>query len=72
MAGQLRLREASSSPDVSPLAIEPVGRYALRFQWSDGHATGIYTFEYLRELCPCPSCAGTWEEHRDITRVQIA
>jgi DUF971 family protein len=29
---------------------EPVGNYALRLDWSDGHDTGIYTFEYLRQL----------------------
>lgn len=28
----------------------PVGNYALRLEWSDGHDTGIYTFEYLRQL----------------------
>ncbi len=27
-----------------------VGRYALQFVWSDGHDSGIYTFEYLRRL----------------------
>lgn len=32
------------------LAVEPVGRYALQFSFSDGHKTGIYTWEYLREL----------------------
>ncbi|MDT8369394.1 MAG: DUF971 domain-containing protein [Longimicrobiales bacterium] len=36
------------SPDVYPTAIHRVGRYALRFVWSDGHSTGIYPFEYLR------------------------
>ena len=36
--------------------IELVGQYALQFVWSDGHYTGIYSFEYLRELCPCPEC----------------
>jgi DUF971 family protein len=29
----------------------PVGRYALKLIWQDGHATGIYSYEYLRELC---------------------
>jgi DUF971 family protein len=29
-----------------------VGNYALQIQWSDGHDSGIYTFEYLREICP--------------------
>lgn len=32
--------------------IELVGNYALQPIWDDGHATGIYTFEYLRRLCP--------------------
>lgn len=27
-----------------------VGRYAFQFVWSDNHATGIFTFEFLREL----------------------
>jgi len=37
-------------------AIEPVGNYALQFIWKDGHKTGIYTFEYLRQLCECEEC----------------
>jgi DUF971 family protein len=36
--------------------VAPVGNYALQFVWSDGHETGIYTFEYLRKLCPCSQC----------------
>jgi DUF971 family protein len=35
---------------------ETVGRYALRFSWSDRHDTGIFTFELLRALCPCEAC----------------
>jgi DUF971 family protein len=30
--------------------IQQVGRYAVRLVWSDGHRTGIYTFQFLREL----------------------
>lgn len=30
--------------------IQKVGRYAIRIQWSDGHKTGIYTYDFLREL----------------------
>jgi DUF971 family protein len=37
--------------------IEPVGRYALQVLWNDGHQTGIYAWEFLREICPCPECA---------------
>jgi DUF971 family protein len=36
--------------------ITPVGNYAIQFAWEDGHSTGIYTFEYLRSLCPCADC----------------
>jgi DUF971 family protein len=43
-------------PDVYPLRIVYVGRYAIRFDWSDAHRTGIYSFEMLREICPCPEC----------------
>jgi DUF971 family protein len=37
--------------------IQLVGRYAIRIRWSDGHGTGIYTFQRLREWCPCEACA---------------
>lgn len=33
-----------------------VGRYALSVRWSDGHDSGIYSYQTLRELCPCPQC----------------
>jgi len=31
-------------------ALEPVGSYAVQPQFSDGHSTGIYSWEYLYEL----------------------
>lgn len=31
---------------------EKVGNYALRFDFSDGHRTGLYSFDYLRRLNP--------------------
>jgi DUF971 family protein len=31
-----------------------VGHYAIAPTWADGHHTGYYTFERLREECPCP------------------
>jgi DUF971 family protein len=43
-------------PDIKPLAIEVMGNYALHFDWSDGHNTGIYTYDYLREVCACDEC----------------
>jgi DUF971 family protein len=34
-----------------------VGNYAIQIEFSDAHATGIYSFEHLREICPCDACA---------------
>ena len=42
--------------EVKPKAIEVMGNYALHFDWSDGHNTGIYTYDYLREVCACDEC----------------
>jgi DUF971 family protein len=36
-------------------SLEMVGNYALQPFWDDGHHSGLYTFEYLRRLCPPPS-----------------
>lgn len=33
-------------------ALHPVGNYAIQPVWDDGHDTGIYTWQYLRHLCP--------------------
>ena len=42
------LLDANTVPiDVRPLRIEPVGRYGIQVEWSDGHSTGITTFETL-------------------------
>ena len=38
--------------DVRVRHVEAVGTYALRFDLSDGHTTGIYTYAWLREQCP--------------------
>jgi DUF971 family protein len=35
---------------VKVLGWELVGNYALRFGFSDGHSTGLYTYDYLRNL----------------------
>ena len=36
--------------DVAITDIKPVGNYALQFVFDDGHDTGIYSWDYLREL----------------------
>lgn len=44
-------RNPNSGPLVA-LAAEMVGNYALRIRFSDGHDTGIYSWDYLREISP--------------------
>ena len=50
--------DADETPDsdVHPLAIHAIGTYAIQFEWSDGHGAGVYSYAYLRGLCPCPQC----------------
>jgi ATP-binding protein involved in chromosome partitioning len=42
--------------DVGIEHVQPVGRYALAFAFTDGHNTGIYRFSLLRDLCSCTAC----------------
>lgn len=58
-ANPLRVLQAHENVgnDVDIRQAEVVGRYAIQFQWCDGHAEGIYTFDFLRELCQCEECA---------------
>jgi ATP-binding protein involved in chromosome partitioning len=57
MTGRPILDPASVSEEIQANRVSLVGGYAIRIDWSDGHDTGIYTFEYLLEVCPCPQCA---------------
>jgi DUF971 family protein len=38
------------------LSVEPVGSYAIRINWSDGHSSGIYSYDHFRNICPCAAC----------------
>ena len=44
------LKAENIADDLSFSSISIVGRYALNFHFSDGHDTGIYSFQYLKEL----------------------
>ena len=50
LTGQPRLDPKTVPADVKVLDVRTVGRYALQFTFSDGHATGIYSFDKLRAL----------------------
>jgi DUF971 family protein len=41
---------------VTAKAARSVGHYAIQIDFSDGHSTGIFSFDHLREICPCPAC----------------
>jgi len=43
-------------PTAKPLAAEGVGKYAIKFSWNDNHDLGIYSWKFLREVCPCDEC----------------
>jgi DUF971 family protein len=57
---------ASSAPAPSPLPMykpkakaqsaATVGNYAIQISFTDGHSTGIFSYDYLRTLCPCKEC----------------
>lgn len=49
--GERTLKPDTISEEVEISDVAIVGRYALNFRWSDGHETGIYSFQYLRDLC---------------------
>jgi DUF971 family protein len=34
-----------------------VGNYAIQINFNDGHSTGIFSYDYLRSICPCADCA---------------
>ena len=52
-----------TKPDgIKPLSVESIGQYALKFHWNDKHDTGIYSFEFLRDLCSCEACNPPAEE----------
>ena len=39
-----------------PASAHAVGRYAIQFNWQDGHSSGIYSWDFLRRHCQCDVC----------------
>lgn len=74
MSPSAEARELREQQRTNPLAVLPasfgaggplvaeraelVGNYALRIVFSDGHATGLYSWDYLREIDPRAAEAG--------------
>lgn len=51
---RLTILPGNYAQPLSAVSAELVGNYALRIEWSDQHGSGIYSFTYLREICPQP------------------
>ena len=51
-AGELPMFKAAAKPT----SAEGVGKYAIKFHWNDGHELGIYSWQFLRDVCPCEDC----------------
>ncbi|MHC4830374.1 MAG: P-loop NTPase [Planctomycetota bacterium] len=49
-SGEKKLDPDTLKKDVHPVEVRPVGRYGIQPIWSDGHATGIYTFDFLHSM----------------------
>jgi DUF971 family protein len=52
----LRVVTAPARGQIAIRNLVPVGAYAVQIVWSDGHDTGIHSFESLRQACPCTLC----------------
>lgn len=50
ITGRPLLKPETIPADIHPRGIGFVGNYAIRVEWSDGHSTGIFTWERLRDL----------------------
>jgi prepilin-type processing-associated H-X9-DG protein len=47
-------------PKARAQAATTVGNYAIQITFTDGHATGIFSYDHLRSICPCVDCAKTF------------
>lgn len=56
-SGEKLIPPGSIPESILPTDIQAVGHYAISIHWSDGHDTGIYAFDFLKEICPCAPCA---------------
>ena len=65
ITGSQILQPSQVGEEVRPQTIRQVGNYAIQVNWSDGHTSGIFTFDYLRQLARgqvVPPATGKAEE----------
>lgn len=47
-------------PKLRAQSATQVGNYAVQINFNDGHNTGIFSYDYLRSVCPCAECASAF------------
>ena len=57
--GERLLDPSTIRPDLKIEGMEPIGNYAVRLSWNDGHSSGLYTWETLRRLSREQSSGGS-------------
>lgn len=55
MTGIRTLQWERVPEDIAPMQLDPSGNYAVKITWSDGHASGIFTWDRLRKLAETPA-----------------
>jgi len=70
-----QLKQGELLPILRPVpkleSVEPVRNYAIRLHWDDGHAEGNYSWEFLREICPCAECRVQRDSATGTTRPSV-
>src|SRR5262245_21572647 len=66
ITGRRILDPESVSEAITVVSAEHVGRYGVKFVFSDGHDDGIFTWSRLREICGCSDCAMESEARQSI------
>jgi DUF971 family protein len=51
ITGRAILQPERVDREVAPVKLELSGNYALKITWSDGHNTGLFTWDRLQQLC---------------------
>jgi DUF971 family protein len=51
-------------PKIRAQSATQVGNYAVQINFNDGHNTGIFSYDHLRSICPCPECAAIFRNSR--------
>jgi ATP-binding protein involved in chromosome partitioning len=49
-SGVRKIKREDVPDGIQPLRVQTVGNYALQVNWSDGHQSGIYSYDYLRRI----------------------